>query len=726
MNNFDNLVYGKIIKDSIPYKLNKTSYHQKKHSLLNSFNDNYNVIFPKLNKEKFEENENGLYSIYENIKIIYNEKRYNDIIQIVSQKEKLFCNDSTISFNLLFIKIKCQFKNIQFQFEKLFNNEKSKNLYYKIEKNLLNIQQDFEKMISLSNGNSQIQEEKSIQLYSKILFYYSYLWRLKDNYIKALSYLTLALNLLKIYFLKFGFALEQSIYSIYGKVLLFTINLLIEDNNYKKAIYYQNILLNVIISAIKFQKVNENKLIKYCYYLFFTFLLNGITNDLLNDEIQAFDSYKQAYYICRKKVFKFEDIYINLSHRILISILNKFEDEKEFKKKQYLKLNEVKKLEEMNKIRNKKKEKLFLIANGYVLNNKRFKKTETNIKRLLSDAKKKEIKRLDSELERFVYSNKDFNNPNPKEKSPKTKNHLCNYELYSKLLTEEYKDFIIKNDNLQLNNPEKEKEAIEKINKYINKKIEMQMSKSKSEKIINPDEVILEEVFINKNDSEVLNKIKNHKKNKIKSFSKGKLNLLTTRSPSLFRISKKDLPFDFERNYLDKNLLSKNYYNKYMRLEKLTSQELNFQKTLLGFKSQFSKNFFSQNSNDLFLSEDDIENSIQRKYNLINNSIKDNLIKNKFDKEKEELTDVNENSEILYNKVFKRKDRRLMNNSFNKVFKNYIKKMKKEREEKKKCNDPVYVRKRNENQLLKINDEIDFISQNLEEKKIRLKNKIYN
>jgi hypothetical protein len=52
--------------------------------------------------------------------------------------------------------------------------------------------------------------------------------------------------------------------------------------------------------------------------------------------------------------------------------------------------------------------------------------------------------------------------------------------------------------------------------------------------------------------------------------------------------------------------------------------------------------------------------------------------------------------------------------------------MKKEREEKKKCNDPVYVRKRNENQLLKINDEIDFISQNLEEKKIRLKNKIYN
>ena len=336
------------------------------------------------------------------------------------------------------------------------------------------------------------------------------------------------------------------------------------------------------------------------------------------------------------------------------------------------------------------------------------------LKQILRDyyqtQKKKEIKRLDLELERFVYSNKDFNNPNSKEKSPKTKNHLCNYELYSKLLTEEYKDFIIKNDNLQLNNPEKEKEAIEKINKYINKKIEMQMSKSKSEKIINPDEVILEEVFINKNDSDVLNKIKNYKKNKIKSFSKGKLNLLTTRTPSLFRISKKELPFDFERKYLDKNLLSKNYYNKYMRLEKLTSQELNFQKTLLGFKSQFSKNFFSQNSNDLFLSEDDIENSIQRKYNLINNSIKDSLIKKKFDKEKEELTNVNENSEILYNKVFK----------------NYIQKMKKEREEKKKCNDPVYVRKRNENQLLKINDEIDFISQNLEEKKIKLKNKIYN
>ena len=61
--------------------------------------------------------------------------------------------------------------------------------------------------------------------------------------------------------MKFGFAIEQSKYSILWKILLFTINLLIEDNNYKKTIYFQNLILNVIIIKIKFQKVNENKII---------------------------------------------------------------------------------------------------------------------------------------------------------------------------------------------------------------------------------------------------------------------------------------------------------------------------------------------------------------------------------------------------------------------------------------------------------------------------------
>ena len=72
---------------------------------------------------------------------------------------------------------------------------------------------------------------------------------------------------------------------------------------------------------------------------------------------------------------------------------------------------------------------------------------------------------------------------------------------------------------------------------------------------------------------------------------------------------------------------------------------------------------------------------------------------------------------------FKRKDKRFVGGSFSKVFKAYIKKMQKERAEKRKCSDPIFVRKRNEGQLLKINDEIDIISQILEEKKMKLKNK---
>ena len=233
--------------------------------------------------------------------------------------------------------------------------------------------------------------------------------------------------------IKYGIASQQTTYSIYAKILLFTISLLIEDNNYDKAIEYQNILFNVIFNAIKLQNFNEDnsKKIKFLYYLFYNFLLNGILYELLNEEIQAFDSFKQAHYISRKKIFNFEEPYVELSHRILIDFLNKFENDKEYKEKEFIRLIEAKKLNEINKKQQKKKEKLFLIANGYKTNINKFKNIEYKLKRLLSEPKQKEISKLDSELERFVYSNNLFNNNiNSNENSPEIKNRLCNYDLY--------------------------------------------------------------------------------------------------------------------------------------------------------------------------------------------------------------------------------------------------------------------------------------------------------
>ena len=262
MNNLENLGYSKFLKDSITYRFNEKNQNKRnssmRYSIINYLNNNTISSFPELEKEKFDENEEGLNIIYENIKFVYKEKRYDDIIKVVSQKEKFFCSNSIVSFNLLLMKIKSEIKNIQIQFEKSYNDINSKIIFYKIEKNLFNIQQDYDKLIIIANKNSKIQEEKSIQIYSKILYYYSYLWRLKDNYIKSLSYLSLALNLLKVYFIKYGIASQQTTYSIYAKILLFTISLLIEDNNYDKAIEYQNILFNVIFNAIKLQNFNED------------------------------------------------------------------------------------------------------------------------------------------------------------------------------------------------------------------------------------------------------------------------------------------------------------------------------------------------------------------------------------------------------------------------------------------------------------------------------------
>ena len=89
MNNLENLGYSKFLKDSITYRFNEKNQNKRnssmRYSIINYLNNNTISSFPELEKEKFDENEEGLNIIYENIKFVYKEKRYDDIIKVVSQ-----------------------------------------------------------------------------------------------------------------------------------------------------------------------------------------------------------------------------------------------------------------------------------------------------------------------------------------------------------------------------------------------------------------------------------------------------------------------------------------------------------------------------------------------------------------------------------------------------------------------------------------------------------------
>ena len=62
-----------------------------------------------------------------------------------------------------------------------------------------------------------------------------------------------------------------------------------------------------------------------------------------------------------------------------------------------------------------------------------------------------------------------------------------------------------------------------------------------------------------------------------------------------------------------------------------------------------------------------------------------------------------------------------MTNSFNKVFKNYQKKTLIDRKEQEKCDDINYIKLRNEKNIIKLNGQIDNISQMIKKRKKELK-----
>lgn len=681
-------------------------------------------IFPNyVLKNEIEDKENKIKQMYEHALFAFNEKKYETIITIITHNEKFFFKNSESSFNMLKMKIRAKLKLLKIMFEPIYFGKNKIKYTYKIEKELLCIQKDFDKLMEINDNNiDKQQEEICNQIYCHMLLYYSILWKIRNDYVKSLSYICLALNLLKIFFLKYGKANEIGTYSIYCKIYLFFIYLLILDNNIDLAISYEDNLFNLINVSFKILQDDEKNIYnkKFYIYLFINFLFFGFCFEYIGKPIESMNAYKFAYDLLKNESFfseeKYFELIVSLYYQISLKAHNKFE-------------KEIKEIKIQSNNKEKKEEILSLISNGYTINPNKFKKVENKIENnILSPSITEKINNLDKELEILVYTNRDFNKElNTKKKrniSPKTKDNLRNYKIYSTLLTKDYTDLILKN-NVYINDPEGEKETIEKINSYLyhrmtitnnNNYIKQNSYKNNinntqlTKRTFNFKRVQSENILTIKGN---LNNNKEIKKKKTKFKNLNKNNS----SNSLFSITK-PLSNDFEKRNKSGRALSKNYFSKYMKLEKLTSQELEFQKTLLNIRSRQSKYYFAQNSKDMIFNEENSKKKAFKSYFFIKNNLSEKRIKYSSSS-KNQIYEMD--PEKLYNKLFHRRKRNLVTTSFNKVFKNYQKKTLIERKEHEKCDDINYIKLRNEKNIIKLNGQIDNISQMIKKRKKELK-----
>ena len=235
---------------------------------------------------------------------------------------------------------------------------------------------------------------------------------------------------------------------------------------------------------------------------------------------------------------------------------------------------------------------------------------------------------------------------------------MSRYEVYNILMSKNFRNFIMKNKKLQFYNPKSGSRSISIIQRHLNNKIQIESYSKKgnnsSKKSFNfgknttessnthRQTITLDNYTTNptSRDKDKYSEKKNlfNKNKKIKFRNNNLIYSLTQESENTERNSMKkmipllhlntnksmnkpkikyklkrtynELPCDFEKKNLDKNLMTKNYLRKYSYYDKLSDKELKLQKQILYFKH--NNTLYNQRKTveekDGIITKDDIAN----------------------------------------------------------------------------------------------------------------------
>ena len=525
--------------------------------------------------------EEALVNFYEYTLDSYKKKLYENLLKELEMNSNLFYRGNKESFNIVIIKIKCLMKLMVEKYENDINEINDEQMSLKDYINY--IQREFLELNNIIKDDDSYEYETITQMYCKFLIYLIKFAQAKEEYYKSLAYITLGINMIKIFFIRKKASKDIKLYKRYIYLLILLINHLIGEGNFTQALIYSETILKVIEIAVKVlfnydNKYSENGKNKYLLEFIrcsgFIYIYIGLCNEFKKNQEISMEAYKQAFYFFMKlKSFKYQGFkfneekmfydnnFIQLSHWFLKRIKNKIIDDK--RRKERIRMSIIEGMIERKHENYEKKKKLKLVSSGLNENQKRYNIIENKLyETVLNSKNNKVMEKLDRALITLAYQEKKKNARKNKKKklSYNTMENMCHVQVYNKLLTEKYQEFVLTNNNIKLCNPKDEEDFIHKVNSYLTQTMEIKPQNSNKNKII-------------KNKTEKDNKNLEHGKN---SFSS--TNLFNNKDAKSISLSTK--------NKLKNDLLNKN--NKFVFLgDKNIIQNIRNSKKLL-FQKKFS------------------------------------------------------------------------------------------------------------------------------------------
>ena len=473
----------------------------------------YSLTIKSQEESKIEEEENDdnininefisykerqLSNLLDAFEISYSKKSYKDLIKDIEEKEDLLYQNSLMSFNIKIIKIKALMKLLLEEYEDIL---KVKNkTFHEIDAFIYKIKNEFNILSLLIINNNSYIYEITTQVYCKFLFLLNKISIKREDYLKSLGFITLGLNMLKIFFLKKEVPSDIKTYKIYCKLLLELINILIGDKNYEQSLFYFRLLIKIVEVSLKFiyNYNNENKkkipivtIKKFITFGAIGYIYVGCCLEHLDDQIQAFEAYKQARFFFKKgsrlgiSFQNLNSITINnsaayLAEETFEKYKLKFENDKIERLNRQKKMELQKKKEEYELMQNEKLMKLKFIANGMTGDPFKLERLDNKLsKKLFPSSVVNDLEKIDDELMSFVFTyynkNKKNNISSYKDKmSTNTKKIMSRYEVYNILMSKNFRDFIMKNKKLEFYNPKKGSKSISIIQRHLNNKIKIE------------------------------------------------------------------------------------------------------------------------------------------------------------------------------------------------------------------------------------------------------------
>ena len=729
---------------SITSNSNKTHSDFSKREIIKKFSQDIPLIENFNPKENTDSGnmEQVLINFYEYSLDSYHKNLYDNLLKEIEINKNLLYTGTKESFKIFIIEIKCLMKLMVEKYENDLNDINDEQMSVKDYIN--KIQKEFLKINPYIKSDDSDEYETITQIYCKFLIYLIKFSQRKEEYFKSLAYITLGINMIKIYFIRKKVAKDIKLYKRYIYFLILLINHLLGEGNFTQALFYSESILKIIETALKIlyndnnnYNYNKNRKNKYLMEFIrcsgFVNIYIGLCHELIKSpETVAMEAYKQAFYffiklkshnfygikINEEKIF-YDNNFLKIGHYFLNRLKTKIDNEK----KRKAKLRKSLILERFNaKIEEniEKKKKLKLISSGLNENQKKYNQIENKLFTTVLDSKNNKIMdKFDKILLTIAFpGNKNSQLRKQKKLSDNTMENMCHLQIYNKLLTEKYQEFIMTNNNIRLSCPKDEEDFIHKVNSYLTQNMEIKpqsfrknqsiriksgkSNKNFNKNILSSPNILNTKSFRtpksstklpkknlskitdldSKNDNKIHRTIKSSKRLSFKKkfdFSDMKIDIPRL-SSNIFKhqITKSvsDNCFTSE-TYNTKNnkikpkpklkpkkdpklIWSKNIYlnpkffRRYMKIDKLIKKELNFQKDILNLKGNNSKLYYNSFAKEIYTAGKDKEEERNQDYMILNEKIEQKVLNYKKEYEK-----------LIYFNIKKKRGNNIKNNNKN-------------------------------------------------------------